>query len=125
MPLYTYKCAACGSLETAFRKIAERNDAPECHGLMARIVEAPAVQPDIPSYQSPIDGRWIDGRKQRMEDLKRNGCRPWEGMANERREAIKRADEADKKLDAVLEKGLHETLNHMGVEKRQILESAI
>jgi putative FmdB family regulatory protein len=125
MPLYTYKCQSCGTLETAFRKIAERNHAPECHGDMSRIIEAPAVQPDLPSYQSPIDGRWIDGKRQRTEDLRRNGCRPWEGMESERKEAIKRADEADRKLDSALDKGLHETLNHMGVEKRRILESAI
>lgn len=33
------------------------------------------VMPDIPPYQSPVTGQWIDGRVARREDLKRTGCR--------------------------------------------------
>ena len=33
------------------------------------------VMPDCAGYQSPVDGRLIDGRTQRREDLRRNGCR--------------------------------------------------
>lgn len=38
-------------------------------------VQAPQVMRDIKPYRSPIDGRWIDGKRERREDLKRNGCR--------------------------------------------------
>lgn len=34
----------------------------------------PFYSPDIPDYQSPIDGRWITSRTHRREDLKRNDC---------------------------------------------------
>lgn len=37
-------------------------------------VVAPIVMPDIPEYRSPIDGRMISSRSERIEDLKRNGC---------------------------------------------------
>lgn len=37
-------------------------------------VVAPIVMPDIPEYASPIDGRVITSRSERLEDLKRNNC---------------------------------------------------
>lgn len=38
----------------------------------------PFIVRDIPAYTSPIDGRVIDGRAARREDLKRNNCVEWE-----------------------------------------------
>lgn len=126
MPMYTFQCPQCKRSETAFRKIAERNEAPECrHGAgalrMQRIVEAPAVHADLPGYQSPIDGRWIEGRSARTEDLKRNGCRPWEGMETERKEAIKRADAADAEFSKKIESGIAEVYNGMSAESQRAL----
>lgn len=40
----------------------------------ARIV-APRVISDTPAYKSPLGTGWIDGRRARREDLKRNNCR--------------------------------------------------
>ncbi len=34
----------------------------------------PAVIGDIPAYRSPITGEWVDGRRARREDLKKNNC---------------------------------------------------
>jgi hypothetical protein len=42
---------------------------PERDGLCA-----PRVISDLPAYRSPIDGKMVDGRSARREDLKRNGC---------------------------------------------------
>jgi hypothetical protein len=46
---------------------------------VALFKRAPQVGPmiirDTPEYRSPIDGRLIDGRSARREDLKRNQCR--------------------------------------------------
>ncbi|UEP43150.1 FmdB family zinc ribbon protein [Burkholderia sp. B21-005] len=127
MPLYTFQCPQCKRAETAFRKIAERNEAPECrHGAgafrMQRIVEAPAVQTDLPGYTSPIDGRWIEGRRARTEDLKRNGCRPWEGMETERKEAIKRAEAADAEFGKKIESGIAEVYNGLSTESQRALQ---
>lgn len=70
----------------------------------------PFVMGDLPSYQSPIDNRWIDGRAARREDMARNNCRPWEGMAQERKEAARRAEyqsqQVDRQLSAVVERSL-------------------
>jgi putative FmdB family regulatory protein len=127
MPLYTFECPRCKRSETAFRKIAERNEAPECrHGAgairMRRIVEAPAVQADLPGYTSPIDGRWIEGRRARTEDLKRSGCRPWEGMEAERKEAEKRSNEVDHVFERTIEAGVAEVYNGMSAESQRALQ---
>lgn len=122
MPMYTCLCAKCGRKETIFRHVSQRDEnLPKCHGKMRRAVEAPAVQTDLPGYQSPIDGRWIEGRRARTEDLKRNGCRPWEGMDSERKEAVKRADAADAEFGKKIEAGVAEVYNGMSAESQRAL----
>lgn len=132
MPLYSFECDSCGHFDRVFRKVDERNIAPSCkccemagrgERAMQRIVEAPAVQTDLPGYQSPIDGKWVEGRRARNEDLKRSNCRPWEGMDTERKEAIKRAEEADRKFETQIERGIAETFNNMSAEKQRALET--
>ena len=58
------------------------------------------------SYQSPVTDRWIDTPRQRREDLKASGSRPWEGMESERKEAAQKKSyieaEQDKKLDVAV-----------------------
>lgn len=61
------------------------------------------VAPDLPGYESPVTGNWIEGRAARREDLKRTGCRPYED--GERQEAQRQRAHEEKKFDA----GLHET----------------
>ncbi len=75
-------------------------------------VDAPSdrvhfIQPDLPGYESPIDGRWIEGRKARREDLKRNRCRPYEGREQEAKEAAKIQAERERKLDGLAERMAH------------------
>lgn len=36
--------------------------------------QAPRVFGDLPGYQSPIDGKWVDGRRDRRYDLESNNC---------------------------------------------------
>ena len=33
---------------------------------------------DIEGYESPVTGLWVEGRRQRREDMKRSGCREYE-----------------------------------------------
>lgn len=35
----------------------------------------PMIQRDLPAYFSVASGRWVDGRRERREDLARTGCR--------------------------------------------------
>lgn len=125
MPLYTFKCPTCGEKETAFRKIVDMDNIMICNSDgsdMRRIIEAAHIVKDIGSYFSPVDGKLITGRSQRREDLKRNNCREWEGFENEKKEAIKRADAADKEFDRKIERGLYDTYNNMSYCDQNILK---
>ncbi len=69
--------------------------------------DAPFVQPDLPGYESPVTGKWVEGRKARREDLKRTNSRPWEGIEAERKEAAKYRAEQDRKTDQLAERIAH------------------
>lgn len=69
--------------------------------------ETPAVFDDLPGYESPIDGRWVEGRKARREDLRRSNSRPWEGIDQERKEADRIQRENSRALDNLAEKMAH------------------
>jgi hypothetical protein len=124
MPMYTTRCAECGRKQTIFRHVATRDaELPVCHGAeMRRIVEAPAVQADLPGYTSPIDGRWIEGRRARLEDLKRNNCRPWEGIEAEKKEAERRANEIDHTHERAVEAAVADVYNGMSAESQRALQ---
>jgi len=82
----------------------------------------PLVVGDLPGYQSPVTGLWVEGRKQRREDLKRTNSRPWEGFESERKEADRRLAYADQKHDARLEHGVREVYRHMPLAHRRAIE---
>lgn len=72
-----------------------------------RRADAPEVWDDLPGYDSPVTGEWVEGRRQRREDLKRTGCRPYEGREQEEKEAKRYRDRADAKLDQAAERMAH------------------
>jgi hypothetical protein len=123
MPIYTTRCGECGRKQVIFRHIDQRDsELPVCHGAMQRVLEAPTVQADLPGYTSPIDGRWIEGRRARAEDLKRNGCRPWEGMEAEKKEAERRANEIDHTHERAVEAAVADVYNGMSAESQRALQ---
>jgi hypothetical protein len=83
---------------------------------------APHLWPDLPDYVSPVTGKLISGRRQREEDLKRSGCRPYEGRESEMREAAQQSAYNAARLSGMLERTAAEVLSHMSSEKRKILE---
>ena len=64
---------------------------------------APMIAPDIEPYTSPVDGRLVDGRKQRREDLKRTGCVEYDpGM---KRDALRNKERAfDRTLEQMVDR---------------------
>ncbi len=40
----------------------------------ARPLQTPQAFGDLPGYQSPIDGRWVEGRRARKYDMESNNC---------------------------------------------------
>lgn len=111
MPLYRYRCQH-GHIEHGFAKIANRDDPRfcECGAFATRLFDAPAIRPDIQPYQSPVDGRWIDSRVARKEDLRRTGSVEWEPGLREQAERNRlESIESDLKvLDATVDKAVAE-----------------
>jgi putative FmdB family regulatory protein len=123
MPLYEYECPTCGHRQTEFRQVAQRHDAPTCHGRAMSIVISPSqVVADTPGYVSPTTGKWIEGRAARRADLKASGARPWEGFAAEKAEADWRKADAERIADRKLDAAVRESWNALSPAKRRQLE---
>ena len=51
----------------------------------ARPLQTPRTFSDLPGYQSPIDGSWIEGRRARKYDMEKNNCVDANEMAQPRK----------------------------------------
>jgi hypothetical protein len=40
----------------------------------ARPLQTPLTYGDMPGYRSPIDGKWVEGRRARAYDMQKNNC---------------------------------------------------
>lgn len=87
----------------------------------SRRPDAPFVQGDYEGYQSPITGEWIEGRRAHREDLKRHGCRVYEGRESEQRVANRARAEQDRRIDQVAERAAHRAWNDAPTRVRRIL----
>jgi hypothetical protein len=75
------------------------------------ILSPPKVFGDYEGYESPASGKWISGRRQRLEDLKRTGCRPYE--EGERQEYERRQVAVDRELDRTVDEAVDRTLEEI------------
>ena len=126
MPVYEARCNECGKIHEYVRKAKDYLDTPTCCGVRTEkvILTAPMGYVEHIHYTSPIDGKPITTKQARVEDLKRNHCRPWEGMEQETKVARQRVQEEAKKEDAKLEQAAVAAWNQMAPEQRRALESA-
>lgn len=122
MPFYTFHCIRCDRVHEEYRHISQRHDGPLCCEEKTKLVIVPpAVAPDLPGYESPVTGKWVEGRSARREDLKITGCRPYEGPEQERKEAARRKQYEEKQADAKLRESLMKTFYSMPESKRRAL----
>lgn len=74
MPLYDVKCFRCGTVDSIFRKMDERDEnlphCPKCLTQFTRIISPARILADIIPYESPKSGKWISSRSAMREDLK-------------------------------------------------------
>ena len=85
---------------------------------------APLIFGDLPGYQSPVTGLWVEGRVQRREDLKRTGSRPWEGMTQERKEADRQKQYMNQHVENSLHENAMRSYHELPPSKRRILEKS-
>lgn len=113
MPLYEYRCLG-GHVFNQVCKVDDRLgpfNCPLCGQKGEKVIlHAPRVFGDYEGYASPASGRWIEGRRQREEDLRRTGCRPYEAGEREHAQKVAAAKDRalDREIDAVVEQTLSE-----------------
>lgn len=126
MPLYDYACEKCQAQTTAFRKVDERENCPECPrcgGETYKILTAPAVQGDIPGYDCPVTGKWIEGRRAHEENLKRHGCRLRETGESSYTARIRAAEE--EKLEKSIDETVERFVDSLPVQKKEQLVAEV
>lgn len=136
MPVYEYECPGCGTHEETINSIEKRHtDAPECHACeceypcqMKLVISPVAGFVDFPAaggreYKSPTTGKFITSAKQRCDDLKRSGCRPYEGFEQESKHAKKVRAAEEKKSDAKLQESVARAYHQLSPSKRKALNA--
>jgi hypothetical protein len=89
-----------------------------------RVFAAPMVfvKPDI-HYESPIDGRVISSKQQRLDDLARSGCIEYDPEM--KTDAARRRQESDKILDKAVETTVEQAFEKMPVQKKERLTNEL
>ncbi len=124
MPFYSYHCKRCDAVQTAYRNISGRHDGPDCCEEKTLLcIVAPAVTPDLPGYESPITGKWVEGKASRREDLRRSGCRPYESPTEERQEAARQTKYNDEKQSKQLHEMVAKEYYALSPQKQRILRN--
>lgn len=79
------------------------------------------VRGDTPGYLSVVSGKWVDGARARRDDLKRTGCRPYEGREAEDKEAARHRAYAEQKSEAKLTEHAERAYAQLSPQKRRHL----
>ena len=123
--IYEARCHECGKIHEYIRRAENYLDTPTCCGVRTEkvILSAPMGFVSHIEYTSPIDGRPITTKQARIEDLRRNNARPWEGMEQEVKVAQERAKAEEKAFDSKLEQTISGVYSSLPSEQRQALET--
>ena len=87
------------------------------------LAAAPAVFGDYEGYTSPIDGKWVEGRRARDEDMKRHGCRPYD--PSERVEYKAKIAAEERKLEQSVSREVDRWFATTPSRKHELLEQEI
>ena len=123
--IYESRCNSCGKLYEYIKPAAQYLDSPFCCGERTEkvILNAPMGHVVNIHYTSPIDGKPITTKQARIDDLKRNNCRPWEGLEQEKKVAQERKKYEEKIEDKKLEAAAVQAWQSLKPEQRRILET--
>lgn len=131
MPIYEYECEECGVWGDAYRSMAERHFAPicpDCGDVMVLRISPCAGVVKFPAgggheYVSTTTGKYITTERARRDDLKRSGCRPYEGLEAEKKEAERKRKYEEEKSDAKLEEAARRAYYQLSPSKRRTLDA--
>lgn len=130
MPNYEYECDRCQKQGEYFAPMSQSGSPPDCEcGAKTKrvILSAPMGYVHFPAaggqaYVSTVSGKYIDSKRKREDDLKRHGCRTYEGFEQEKKEADRRTAHEEKKADQKLDATVREAFHQLPPEKRKVLE---
>lgn len=124
MPVYEFKCAS-GHWFDRYLKLAvyDQQQSCQCGQPAVKQVSAPFVRADLPSYRSPIDGRWIDGKAQRREDLRKSGSIEYDPEMGG--EFQRKRQQAEQREEAAIDETLDAQIAAMPARKLELLEQEV
>lgn len=124
MPIYAYRCQQ-GHAFDRYLPMAEfaTEQSCECGAVSRKIITAAMIRGDIPGYQSPVDGRWVEGKRARREDLARNNCVPYEPSMKQ--DHMKRIERSNAAIDAKVDAHVESEIARMPARKREKLEAEL
>jgi len=123
--IYESRCNSCGKLYEYIKPASQYLDSPFCCGERTEkvILNAPMGHVVNIHYTSPIDGRPITTKQARIDDLKRSGSRPWEGLEQEKKVAQERKAYEEKIEDKKIEAAAVQAWQSLKPEQRKVLET--
>ena len=123
--IYESRCNSCGKLYEYVKPASQYLDSPFCCGVRTEkvILNAPMGHVVNIHYTSPIDGRPITTKQARIDDLKRSGSRPWEGLEQEKTVAQARKAYEEKIEDKKIEAAAVQAWQSLKPEQRKVLET--
>lgn len=122
MPLFEYRCANKHETLKVLRvkDYEEAVDCEQCDLAAVRVFTPPMVKVAVDvCYDSPIDGRPITTHMARNEDLKRNGCIPYDPEMH--KDAARKKEEADRDLDRGIDETVAKEVHRLSSAKKQQL----
>lgn len=130
MPVYEVECTSCAKPDEFVAKVSELHITPACSACGAptkNVISAVRGFVYFPAaggqgYVSPTSGKYIDSKRARTDDLKRSGCRPYEGFESESRQVAKDNAHEEKKSDEKLDSAVRQAYAQLSPEKRAVLE---
>lgn len=127
MPLHSFLCRD-GHLSEAYQPLTglrEYEDCPKCAQPAQKVfLRFPAafVQADV-HYESPVDGRVINSRQARLDDMARNNCVEYDpAMKDDQQRRIRESDEA---IGRKIEHHFDAELSAMPARKKELLEQEL
>jgi hypothetical protein len=126
MPLYESECKICGKRHEYAAPVSLYRVTPSCCGepTVKRVFTSPYTVMDIAPwepYQSPSTGKWITSKRERRADLKQSGCREWEGIGSEARQAARNRQYEEEARDQKLEQAAIKAYKDLPESKKALL----
>lgn len=124
MPLHDFQCPSGHITENYVGHGVDTVPCWCCEDIASKVfMRAPLVAGDLPGYESPVDGRWVEGRKARREDLARNNCVPYEPSMKE--DQARRLKASNAEIDRKVDEHVESEIARMPARKREKLESEV